>query len=130
MHEILTILADVHSFCLSRGSSQLHCAKMAEQIKMLFGVNTHGVLWNIVIRHGSLSPTERGRGPTFKFWDPLIPPERLKLETCNFACMLSDEGPNENYAKVGHRGSEAGSRDLFLNFCSSLVSPERLKLQN
>jgi len=37
---------------LSRGSSRLRCAKMAEQIKMLFGVNTHGsldiVLWVLI----------------------------------------------------------------------------------
>jgi len=33
----------VVSVCLSRGSSRLHCAKMAaEQFKMLFGVNTLG----------------------------------------------------------------------------------------
>jgi len=30
------------SVCLSRGSSRLHCAQMAEQIKILFGVNTPG----------------------------------------------------------------------------------------
>jgi len=39
MHEMQSILTDVRgvcqSVCLSRGSSRLHCAKMAEQIKML-----------------------------------------------------------------------------------------------
>jgi len=44
MHEMLTILRDICgvclSVCLSRGSSRLHCAKMAEQIKMLLGVNS------------------------------------------------------------------------------------------
>jgi len=35
------------SVCLSRGSSRLHCATVAEQIKMLFGVNTPGT-------HGTL----------------------------------------------------------------------------
>jgi len=53
MHEMLTIVTDVHSVCpsvcLSRGSSRLHCVKMAEQIKMLFGVNTSGGTWNIVL---------------------------------------------------------------------------------
>jgi len=37
MHEVLTILTDVHgvslSVCLSRGLSRLHCAEMAGQIK-------------------------------------------------------------------------------------------------
>jgi len=28
------------SVCLSRGSTRLHCAKMAKQIKILFGMNT------------------------------------------------------------------------------------------
>jgi len=35
-----TIVTDVCSICLSRGSTRLHCAKTAEQIKMLFEVNT------------------------------------------------------------------------------------------
>jgi len=30
------------SVCLSRGSTRLHCAKMAERIKMLLGMNTPG----------------------------------------------------------------------------------------
>jgi len=49
---------------------------MAEQIKMLFGVNTPG-------GHGTLldvgpdlpPPHKEGKGATFKFWDPLIFPE-------------------------------------------------------
>jgi len=57
---------------------------------MLFGVNTLGGPQNIVLHRGHDPPTDKGRGPTYKFWNPL--------------------GPNENYAKVGHRGSEAGSR--------------------
>jgi len=46
MHEMQSILTDVSvvclPVCLSRGSSRLRCAKPAEQIKMLFGVNTPG----------------------------------------------------------------------------------------
>jgi len=52
MHEMQSILTDVRSVCqsvcLSRGSSRLHCAKTAEQINMLFGVNTSGGKWNII----------------------------------------------------------------------------------
>jgi len=70
MHEMQSILTDVHGICLSvslsRGSSRLHCAKMAEQIKMLFGANTPGGPWNIVLDVGPDPPTERGRGPSFK----------------------------------------------------------------
>jgi len=46
MHEMQTVVTNDHamcsSVCLSHGSSRLHCAKMAEQVKMLFGVNTPG----------------------------------------------------------------------------------------
>jgi len=56
------------SVCLSRGSSRLRCAKTAEQIKMLFMVNTVGGPWNIVLDVGPDSPpTERGRGPDLNF---------------------------------------------------------------
>jgi len=85
MHEIKTIFTDVCgvclSVCLSRGSSRLHRAKTAEQIKMLFGVNTPGGPRDIVLDVGPDPPTERGRRPTFKFLDLLISPERLRLET-------------------------------------------------
>jgi len=47
---------------------------------MLFGMNTPGDPWNIVLDMGPDSPTERGRGPSFKFWDPLLSMEGLKLE--------------------------------------------------
>jgi len=49
------------SVCLSRGSTLLYCAKMAERIKMLFGVNTPvGPIEHCVTR-GPDPPTERGR---------------------------------------------------------------------
>jgi len=59
MHEMQSILTDVRGVCLSRGSSRLHCAKMAEQIKMLFRVNTPIGPWNIVLNVG-LDPPQRG----------------------------------------------------------------------
>jgi len=42
MHEMQTVYIDVCSVCLSRGSAGLHCAKMAEYIKILFEVNILG----------------------------------------------------------------------------------------
>jgi len=46
MHEMQTIVPNNRGVCqyvsLSRGSTRLHCAKVAEQIKMLFGVSTPG----------------------------------------------------------------------------------------
>jgi len=74
MHEMHTIVTDVRSVCLSVclscGSSWLHCAKMAEQIKMVFGVNTLGDPRNIVLDVGLGLPQRGEAGPTFKFWDP------------------------------------------------------------
>jgi len=81
---------------------------MAEQIKMLFGVNTTGGPWNIVLEVGPDPPRE-GEGASFTFHREMW-------------------GPNENYAKLGHRGSGAGSRDLILNFGTPLLSLEWLKL--
>jgi len=52
------------SVCLSRGSSRLHCAKMGEQIKMLFGMNTPGGRWNIVLDVDP-DPLQRGEGANF-----------------------------------------------------------------
>jgi len=40
---------------------------MAEQIKVLFGVNIPGGPWNIVLNVG---PAERGRGPLLNFGTP------------------------------------------------------------
>jgi len=88
MHEMLTILTDVRGVCLSRSLSRLHCAKMAKQIKMLFGVNTPGGPWSIVLNVGGHDPLYReGKGPLLNFWTLLISPERLKLETCSLVCM-------------------------------------------
>jgi len=61
MHAMLFVVSVCQSVCLSRGSSRLRCAKMAEQIKMLFGVNTPGGPWNIVLDVG-LDPPQRGEG--------------------------------------------------------------------
>jgi len=45
--------------------------KMAEQIKMLFGVNIPGNPWNIVLDVGP-DPTDRVRGPVLNFGIPLL----------------------------------------------------------
>jgi len=46
MHEMQSVLTDVCGVCLSicqsRGSTRLHCAKTAEWIQILFGVNSLG----------------------------------------------------------------------------------------
>jgi len=67
MHEMQSVLTDVRgvclSVCLSRGPSRLRCAKMAEQIKMLSGMNTPGGPGSIVLDVGA-DPSQRGRRST------------------------------------------------------------------
>jgi len=68
MHEMQSILTDARGICLSVClSSRLYCAKMVKQINMLFGVNTPGGLWIIVLDGGSDPPTERGGDPVLNF---------------------------------------------------------------
>jgi len=47
------------SVCLSRGSTRLNCAKTAEGIKVLFGVNTLRGQRNIAL-DGGPDPPQRG----------------------------------------------------------------------
>jgi len=65
MHVMQTIVTDdrgvCQAVCLSHSLTRLHCAKMAEQIKMLFGVNTPGSPCNIVLDGGHDPTTLRGR---------------------------------------------------------------------
>jgi len=61
MHEMQPIVTDFRHVCLSRGSTRLDCAKTAEQIKSLFGVNTVGGPRNIVLDGGPDPPTTRGK---------------------------------------------------------------------
>jgi len=63
----LLLLMFVVSVCqclsvLSHGSTQLHCAKTAEQIKVPLGVNTLGDPRNSVLERGPNPTTERRRG--------------------------------------------------------------------
>jgi len=54
---------------------------MAEQVKMLFRVNTPGGPWNIVLKVGPDPPQRRGGGPVLNFGTLLLSSECLKLET-------------------------------------------------
>ena len=72
----------------------------------------------------------RSRDLFFKFWDPPISPEWLKIQTSNFACRLMVRGTkpkNEKWAK-SWRG--LGHVTYFPNFGITLISLERLKIQN
>ena len=69
----------------------------------------------------------RGLGHTtyfFKLWDPLISQEQLKIETSNFACRLTVRDTEKKNCKNGEQRAWRGSRDLLLNFGTSLISLE------
>jgi len=93
MHDMQTIVTDVYGVCqsvslsLSRGSTRLHCAKTAEQIKMLFGVNTFEGPRNIVLDGGPDPPQRGGFDAAFaKILWPLVQESRCtKNRIANFA---------------------------------------------
>jgi len=62
---MLTIATDIH-VCLSRGFTQLWCAKTAERIEVLFGVKTWGPKEHHV-RRGSYSPHGDGEGEALHY---------------------------------------------------------------
>jgi len=72
----------------------------------------------------------RSRDLLFKFWDPLIFLEWLKIQTSNFACrlMVRDSKPKDE--KWIKRGRGLGHVTYFSNFGTPLISRERLKVQN
>jgi len=118
-----TIVTDVCGVCLSRGSTQFHCAKTAKQIKMLCGVNTpgaHGTLLcytEFLIPHREMEADMRKILPIV---DPLHISGRLKLETWNFVCLVRAGGSNENCAKVGHTEVRGGITWPTFFFCDPL----------
>jgi len=74
MHETQPAVTDVRGVCppvcRSRGSTRLRCAKTAERIKMLLGVNTFGGSLDIVL-HGNFDLPQTGEGDRpFKSWTP------------------------------------------------------------
>jgi len=62
------------------------------------------------------------RDPLLEFWDPLISPERLKLETSNLAKIWMAVSTNEENAKLGQKGSSGGHVTHFWNFGNPLIS--------
>jgi len=76
MYEMQTIVTDVRGDCLSVCHAAQHgfaVQKTAERIKMLFGVNTLGGPWDIVLHGGPDAPTEKGGelGKFLPITDPL-----------------------------------------------------------
>jgi len=104
MHETQTIVTNVHSVCLSvfqsclaYGSTQLHCAKTANQIKMLFGLNTLGARGTLCYT-GVLIPPSRERegelGKILPIMDPLHISGTTEARDLNY-CVHIDGGPKK-----------------------------------
>jgi len=81
MHDMQTIVTDDCGVCLSRGSTRLHCAKAAELMKILFGVNILRGPRNIVLDRGADPLTARGRGQNVVNFGPTISQATLMLKT-------------------------------------------------
>jgi len=63
----------------------------------------------------------------WNFGNPLLSREQLKLETSNLARRRMAVCSNEEYAKLGQKGSCRGHVTQFRNFGNPLISRERLK---
>jgi len=81
-------------------------------------VNTLGDTRDIVLQ-GAMLPHRQGRGTYFKKVGAPRISGMVETGDLKFCVHIQSWGPNENYAKVYHRGSGAGN---------PLVSPEQLKL--
>jgi len=97
------------SVCLSCSSSRLYCAKMAEQVKMLFGV-----------RRGSWSPYRKGKGPTFKFWEPPPISGTAEARDMKFCMHIHGCGSYQKLHKVGYSGIPGGVMWPTFKFCDCL----------
>ena len=66
----------------------------------------------------------------FKFWDPVISQEWLKIETPNFACILTVRDTKQKNCKNGEKGVWPGSCDLLFKFWDPpLISLKWLKVE-
>jgi len=84
MHEMQAIVV-----CLSCDLNWLHCAKTAERIQILFGLNSLGGPRNIVL-DGNPDPPQRGGGEVEHIW-PIVDPQHVSgmAEHTDFKfCML------------------------------------------
>jgi len=97
MHEMQSDLSDVCSICLSvclsvtRIISASLCKSRWTDQNAVWDEHSWGPM-KLGVRCGSLSPTERRRGPSLKFWDPFLSPEQLKLDL-KFCVHIEGWGP-------------------------------------
>jgi len=71
----------------------------------------------------------RPRDLLFKFWEPLISRERLKIQNSNLAGRLIVWNTDPKNEKWVNRGRGLGHVTYFSNFGMPLISPEWLKIQ-
>jgi len=81
------------------------------------------------MKNGSKGEWPRSRDLLFKFWDPLISRERLKVQTSNFARCLIVRNTKRKNDKLPKRGRGLGHVTYFSNFGNPLISPEWLMIQ-
>ena len=71
----------------------------------------------------------RSRDLLFKFWDPLISQEQLKIKTPNFARRLTVRDTKQKKCKNGKKGAWPGSCDLLFKFWDPVISLKRVKVK-
>ena len=64
------------------------------------------------VKNGQKGVWPGSRDLLFKFWDPLISLERLKIETWNFVCGFILGHIKQKKIHYGQKGAWPGSRDL------------------
>ena len=69
----------------------------------------------------SIGGVPRSRNLFFKFWNPLISPEWLKIQTSNFACRLTVRDTKPKKLKMGQKGAWPRPRDLLFKFWDPLI---------
>ena len=76
---------------------------------------------------------QKGRGlghvTDFKFWVPLNISGTAKVRNLKFGMRIDNYEYYAKHAKLGVKGAWPRSRDQLLNFGTTSISPERLKIE-
>jgi len=67
--------------------------------------------------------------PTYKFWVPLNISGTAKDRNLKFGMQIDNYEYYAKHAKLGDKRAWPKSRDLLLNFGTTSISPERLKIE-
>jgi len=91
MHEMLKFLPMFAVSVCHAAHLGLKNAKMDEQMKILFGVNTPGGPWSD--RRGSWSPHKEGKGEHFQILGPRHTSEMAEAKDLQFCVHVEGWGP-------------------------------------